>query len=116
VPVYGPQQNGLANKMDFWFRLSLRIRLGIISVVLVILAAVSIFFWVSDPVHNRPISGLIKFAPILLLLWIAWADLKKVPMWVWCVAPFVIIFCLIKPAAWLVVIPVTLFCYFVAKA
>jgi hypothetical protein len=103
-------QNGAT--MSFWFRLPLRTRLGIISTVLLIVAAVSCFLWMNDPGHHRPIGGIIRLAPILFLLWLAWTDLRRIPFWVWLIAPVVFVLCILKPALWLIVIPVTLFALF----
>ncbi|MDR2116488.1 MAG: hypothetical protein LBP87_08905 [Planctomycetaceae bacterium] len=99
--------------MDFWFRLSLQKRLGIIAIILLIIAVISIALWTNDPAHNRPVASLIRLSPILFLLWLAWADLRKVPFWAWLVMPVVIILCAFKPKLWFVVIPFTFFALFV---
>lgn len=99
--------------MNYWFRLPLRTRLGIIATILMIVAGVSVFLASRDPVHHRPLYSVIKFAPILFLFWLAWVDLKNLPLWIYLVAPPVIIFCCIKPAAWFIVIPVALTVLFV---
>ncbi|MDR1964465.1 MAG: hypothetical protein LBQ50_11850 [Planctomycetaceae bacterium] len=99
--------------MDFWFRLPIRTRLGIIATVLLVVAVISFALWTSDPRHHQPISAVIKFAPILFLFWLAWADLQQIPFWVWLVMPVVLILCALKPALWLLIIPVALFSLFI---
>ncbi len=100
--------------LRLWFNLPARTRLGIVAVPLLVAAVVLFVLSILDPVHNdlRQGAGIIRFAPIVFLLWLAWADLQSIPRWVWFVAPPVLIFCCIKPAAWFVVIPVTLFALF----
>ena len=66
-----------------------------------------------DPLHNKPLYGIIRIAPILFLLWLAWSDLQNIPLWVWCVIPPVLILCALKPGAWLIVIPLGLIALFV---
>ncbi len=101
--------------LHFWFNLPIRTRLGVAAIVLLAVAGVLFTLPIIDPPHHefRHGAGLVRFAPILFLLWLAWADLQAVPRWVWFVAPPVLIFCCIKPAAWFVVIPVALFSLFV---
>ncbi len=98
---------------NFWFRLPLRTRLGIVSTLLLGVAALSLFFWTYDPIHNKPFTAAIRLAPILFLLWLAWTDLRNIPRWFWFSVPPILFFCLIKPAARLVVIPVALFVLFI---
>lgn len=95
-----------------WFRLPLRTRLGIVAAMLLVVAAVSIVQAVHDPLHHR-LSSVIKFAALLFVLWLAWNDLERIPFWFYLVAPPALILCLLKPAAWLVFIPATLFILFV---
>ncbi|MDR2762416.1 MAG: hypothetical protein LBB88_07445 [Planctomycetaceae bacterium] len=62
----------------------------------------------SDPVHypvNR-YSAIIRIAPILFLLWLAWRDLTRIPFWVYIVSFPVLMICLIKPMLFLYVIPI----------
>ncbi len=98
---------------EYWFNLPMRTRLGVVSSLLLGVAVLSIVLWTRDPVHHKPLNSVIRFAPILFLLWLAWADLRSIPIWFWLAVPPVLIFCLIKPGAWLVVIPVTLCALFV---
>ncbi|MDR3197728.1 MAG: hypothetical protein LBU34_07645 [Planctomycetaceae bacterium] len=99
--------------MDFWFRLPFRKRLGIIATILLVVAVISAVLWTNDPVHHRPITSIIRLAPILFLFWLAWSDLQKIPFWVWLVMPVVLILCAFKPALWFIVIPIALFALFV---
>ncbi len=101
--------------LRFWFNLPVRTRLGVIAVVLLAAGGVLFALPIFDPMHHefRHGSGIVRFAPIVFLLWLAWADLQNIPRRVWFIAPPVLIFCCIKPAAWLVVIPMTLFSLFV---
>ncbi|MDR0870888.1 MAG: hypothetical protein LBN39_08865 [Planctomycetaceae bacterium] len=95
-----------------WFNLPLRTRLGVISAVLLVFAAVLAAQAVNDPVHHR-LPSVIKWAALLFVFWLAWKDLEKVPWWVYLAAPPVLVLCLIKPGAWFVVIPALLFVLFV---
>ncbi|MDR3183280.1 MAG: hypothetical protein LBT89_10265 [Planctomycetaceae bacterium] len=99
--------------MKFWYRLPFRTRLGIVSAVLLVLAAVSMYLWISDPIHNKPISALIRFAPIMLLLCLAWVELKNIPRWFWLAVPIVLLAGFIKPAIWFLIVPAVLVWLFV---
>ncbi|GHT34690.1 hypothetical protein FACS189427_02470 [Planctomycetales bacterium] len=99
--------------MNFWFNLSLRFRLGIAAIVMAALAGYSLYQYSCDPLHSRPIYSLVKLVPILCLLWLALPDLEKIPMWCYLVAVPIIIFCAVKPAAMLVIIPAVLLVLFV---
>ncbi|MDR1269849.1 MAG: hypothetical protein LBK82_10020 [Planctomycetaceae bacterium] len=99
--------------MDFWFRLPIQKRLGIIATILLIIAVISVALWTNDPVHYRPIAAIIRFSPILFLFWLAWSDLRRIPFWVWLVMPVVLILCAFKPALWFIVIPVAIFSLFI---
>jgi len=93
--------------VDFWFRLSLRTRLGIISSILLTCAVVLLLSWYSDPSHfTYRQSWIIRFAPLLFLLWLAWTDLKRIPWWNWLLMVAVLLICAIKPAAWLAGVPI----------
>lgn len=99
--------------MDRWFRLPIRTKLGIISSALLVLAGLAIWVAIRDPFHNIPIRGIVKLAPILFLLWLAWKDLQNIPLWVWFVIPPVMILCALKPFLWFVVIPLGIVALFV---
>lgn len=99
--------------MDFWFRLPLKTRLGIIATTLMIVAGFSVYWATYDPVRYRPLYSVIKFAPLLFLLWLAWSDLQSIPIWVYLIAPPILIFCALRPGALFVVIPVALIALFV---
>ena len=93
--------------MDFWFRLPLRTRLGIISSVLVVCAVVILLFWYHDPVRFAPYrSGwVLRFGPLVFLLWLAWSDLTRIPWWSWIIILVMLIVCAVKPSFWIIGIP-----------
>ncbi|MDR1923530.1 MAG: hypothetical protein LBQ66_04065 [Planctomycetaceae bacterium] len=93
---------------NFWFKLPLRVRLGVMATVVLVAAIVVVFFVWRDPVHHpvRQYGFLIKIAPILFLLWLAWQDLAKIPLWVYLITPPILIICFLKPILFLIVIPV----------
>lgn len=99
--------------MGFWFRLPLRTRLGIIAGGLLLAAAWSVMWATQDPLHNKPINALIKFAPIVFLLWLAWYDLLNIPFWVYLITPPILILCVLRPRALIVIVPLVLFILFV---
>jgi hypothetical protein len=102
---------------DFWFRLPLRIRLGLAALVFLIIALVLGYVVIRDPVHypvNR-YGGIIKIAPIIFLVWLAWRDLLRIPFWIYIVSFPVLILCLLRPWAFLYVIPIILIVLFVAR-
>ena len=93
--------------MDFWFRLSFRTRLGIIASVLLMCAVVVLLSWYHDPIRfSYRQSWVIRFAPLLFLIWLAWTDLKSIPWWNWFLMMMVLLICAIRPAVWLVGIPI----------
>lgn len=98
--------------MNFWFRLPLRTRLGIIAAVLLGIAVMSIYWATRDPLHHKPLYSVIKFAPILFLFWLAWKDLQNIPLWVYLIALPLTIFCALKPAALFFVVPAALMILF----
>lgn len=99
--------------MNFWFRLPLRTRLGIVAAILLAVAAVSVYRATHDPLHHKPLYSLIKFAPVLFLLWLAWSDLQNIPFWAYIAALPVIIICALKPAALFIVVPLALIVLFI---
>ncbi|MDR0705927.1 MAG: hypothetical protein LBF88_13215 [Planctomycetaceae bacterium] len=99
--------------MNFWFRLPIWTRLGIIATILLIVAVISFALWTNDPAHHRPMASIIRFAPILFLFWLAWSDLRRVPFWVWLLMPVILIICALRPMFWFFVIPAAVFALFV---
>ena len=99
--------------MDFWYRLPLRTRLGFVAAFLLIVAGISLALWSQDSVHHKPLGAVIKLAPIIFLLWLAWKDLQRIPLWAYLAAPPILILCALKPMLWFVVIPVALVALFV---
>ena len=92
--------------VDFWFRLPLRTRLGIISCVLLTCAVVLLLSWYHDPGNFSYRSGwLIRFGPLIFLFWWALPDLEKIPWWSWLIILVLLIACSIKPAFWIIGIP-----------
>ena len=92
--------------VNFWFRLPLRTRLGIISCSLLTCAVVMLLSWYHDPANFSYRSGwVIRFGPLIFLLWLAWSDLEKIPWWNWLILLVLLIACSIKPAFWFVGIP-----------
>jgi len=93
--------------VNFWFRLSLRTRLGIIAFTLLVCAVVLVLSWYHDPGHFSYRSGwIIRFGPLLFLFWLAWSDIEKIRWWNWLIILVLLIICSIKPAFWFVGIPV----------
>ena len=93
--------------VDFWFRLSLRTRLGIVSSVFLTLAVVLMLSWYYDSTHFSYRQGwIIKLAPLLFLLWLAWTDLKNIPWWNWLIMILLLLVCAAKPVAWFIGIPI----------
>jgi hypothetical protein len=83
------------------------VRLGVVSVGVLIIAVVVACIVIGDPVHypvNR-YGGILKIAPILFLMWLAWRDLMRIPFWVYIVSFPVLIVCLAKPVFFWYVIP-----------
>ena len=99
--------------MRFWFRLSLRTRLGVIATVFLAVTVVLLLSWYYDPVNfSYRWGGVLKFGPLAFLLWIAWGDLEKIPWWNWLIILVVLIACGVKPAAWLVGVPIIAYILF----
>jgi hypothetical protein len=99
--------------MKFWFRLPIRTRLGIIATVLLIFAIVLLLSWFNDPSHFKyRLSWVMKFAPLLFLLWLAWTDIKKIPWWGWFVIPVILLICAVKPPVWFIGIPLIYYILF----
>jgi hypothetical protein len=96
---------------SFWFRLPFRVRLGVVAVVILVVAVVLGCIAIGDPVHHpiRRYGGVIKFAPILFLAWLAWRDFVRIPLWVYIVSFPVLIVCMIKPLLFFFVIPIVFF-------
>jgi len=59
--------------------------------------------------------GLLPFAVILFLLWLAWKDLQKIPWWNWLIMCGIFIFCMIRPGAWLIGIPLIGYILFASR-
>ncbi len=99
--------------MKRWFSLPIRTKLGIISAALLGVAVISIILHFADPMHTKPVYGIIKWAPILFLFWIAWPDLERIPRWVYYVSIPIIVLCALRPVLLYLVIPVGLVALFV---
>ena len=93
--------------MNFWFRLPLRTRLGIIATLLLACAFVVLLWWYVDPARFSYRNGwILRFGPLVFLLWIAWGDLEKIPWWNWLIILVLLIVCSVKPTFWLIGIPI----------
>ena len=60
-------------------------------------------------------AGVLPFAAILFLIWLAWKDLEKIPWWNWLLMGGILIVCMLKPGAWLVGIPMIGYILFVSR-
>jgi hypothetical protein len=99
---------------NFWFRLPFRVRLGVVAVLFLIISIVMLCVAIGDPAHY-PINKygvIIRIAPIIFLVWIAWYDLIRIPFWVYMVSVPVLLVCLIRPMLFFYVIPLTFFFLF----
>ena len=94
--------------VDFWFRFSLRTRIGVISSAFLVAVIVLLFLWFHDPVRFplQQSAWILCFASLAFLLWLAWADLEKIPWWKWLIILCLLVFCSIKPTLWLIGIPI----------
>jgi len=99
--------------MRRWYALPIRTKLGIISVTLLSVAVISATLYFVDPMHTKPAYGIIKWAPILFLFWVAWPDLERIPRVVYYVSIPIIILCALKPVLLYLVIPVGLIALFI---
>ncbi|MDR1483640.1 MAG: hypothetical protein LBT09_02330 [Planctomycetaceae bacterium] len=101
---------------EFWFRLPFRFRLGVAVVLLLVIAGVLGYVTISDPVHHpiNKYSGILKIAPILFLFWLAWRDLVRIPFWVYIVSFPVLMLCLLRPWAFLYVVPIVFIAIFIS--
>ncbi|MDR0328376.1 MAG: hypothetical protein LBI05_08790 [Planctomycetaceae bacterium] len=69
-------------------------------------AVVVLLSWYHNPDYFTYRSGwVIRFGPLVFLLWLAWSDLEKIPWWNWIIVLVLLMICSIKPAFWLVGIP-----------
>ena len=98
--------------MRRWYSLPIRTRLGIIAVTLLAVAIISATLYFLGPMRTKPAYGLIKWAPILFLFWIAWPDLERIPRWVYYVLIPVAVLCALKPALLYFVVPIGLIALF----
>ena len=76
-------------------------------------AVISATLYFVDPMHTKPAYGIIKWAPILFLFWVAWPDLERIPRVVYYVSIPIIILCALKPVLLYLVIPVGLIALFI---
>ena len=98
--------------MKRWYALPIRTRLGIISIVLLIVAVLSVVQHFAVPRNTKPLYGIIKWAPLLFLFWVAWPDLARIPRWVYYVSVPIAVLCALKPGLLYIVIPVALVALF----
>jgi len=100
----------------FWFRLPLRTRLGIIATFLLTCAIVLLLSWVNDPSHfSYRWGGILRFGPLIFLLWLAWSDLEKIPWWNWVIMFAILVICMIKPGFWFAGIPIIGYILFASR-
>ena len=95
--------------VDFWFRLPLRTRLGIIGFGIVTGAILLLFLaWNAGAFFFGlyHLGGILLFGVILILFWCAWNDLKNIPWWHWFIMIVLLLICAVKPAFWLIGVPV----------
>jgi hypothetical protein len=93
--------------IKFWFNLPFRVRLGVASILFLIIAAVLAFITFGDPV-NYPINKygtIIRIAPLLFLVWLSWRDLSRIPLWGYIVFLPLFFVCLIKPVLFFYMVP-----------
>ena len=98
--------------MKRWYALSIRTRLGIIAATLLVVAALSVVQIFAAPQEHAPLYGIIKWAPLLFLFWMAWPDLARIPRVVYYVLIPVAILCALKPMLLYLVVPVALVALF----
>jgi len=93
--------------MDFWFRLSLRTRIGCIGFVSLAAAIGLLVAWpYSFNLYSLPqVGGIFVFGTLFTLAWLAWKDMKNIPWWYWICIIAMIIICAIKPILWFIAIP-----------
>ena len=102
--------------MNFWFRLSLRTRLGVIGVSFLILVIVLLLSWYHDPGNfSFRNSWILRYGPLVFLLWLAWSDIAGIPWWNWLVILVILIVCAIKPGAWFVGVPIICYILFAGR-
>lgn len=96
--------------VNFWFRIPLRTRLGIIGIVFLIAVIVLLLSWYRNPgyVPFRE-NWVLRFGPLIFLIWLALPELEKIPWRHWLVMLAVILVCAIRPGAWFIGVPVI--CY-----
>ncbi len=99
--------------MKRWFDLPIRTKLGAIAMVLCAVAAISMAVSYADPYHAKPMYGVIKWAPVLFLFWIAWPDLTRIPRWVYYISVPIAVLCALRPGFLYLVIPLGLVALFV---
>ena len=98
--------------MKRWYALPIRTRLGIIAATLLAVAVLSVVQSFSDPQYT-PLYGIIKWAPLLFLFWMAWPDLERIPRWAYYVSVPIAILCALKPMLLYLVVPIAFVALFV---
>jgi hypothetical protein len=102
--------------LRFWFRLSLRTRLGVIASVFLTFAVVLLLLWYYDPSHFSYRNGwVLRFAPLLFLFWLALPDLVVIPWWNWLLMFVILLICAIKPFFWFVAVPIIAYILFAGR-
>jgi len=71
--------------------------------------------WYDTGKVSQGIFGVLPFGVILILIWLAWNDLAKIPWWNWIIMFAILIVCMIKPGAWFVGIPIIGYILFVSR-
>ena len=99
--------------MRRWYSLPIRTRLGIIAATLLAVAVISATLYLLDPMRTKPAYGIIKWAPILFLFWVAWPDLERIPRWAYYVSAPVAVLCALRPTLLYFVIPIGLIALFI---
>jgi len=98
--------------MKRWYALPIRTRLGIIATALLVVATLSVVQYFADPQRTKPLYGIIKWAPLLFLFWMAWPDLERIPRWAYYVSVPIVVLCALRPVLLYIVIPMALVALF----
>jgi hypothetical protein len=102
--------------VNFWFRLPLRTRLGVIGCVFLISVIVVLMSWYHDPDHfSYRNAWILRLGPLIFLLWLAWSDLEQIPWWNWLIMLVILIVCAIKPGAWFAGVPIICYILFAQR-
>ena len=79
--------------------------IGIIAVVLLATGAIVPYVLEESPGTIDLKATCLRIGPLLAVIWLAYEQLKRIPVWLWCTLPVIVVVLATRPRWLLVLVP-----------